>query len=560
MENTSKSLEKKSPGNSSGCVGGESMELGNIEGLHQKLLEAAPDAMVLVGKSGRIELINAQTERLFGYSRGELIGKNLEILIPERFRKQHEGHMAGFFAGPRTRLMGSGLKIYGLKKDGTEFRADISLSPLDAGGELLVMAAIRDITERVRAEEQIELDYHIQRVISTVLQVALEPIPIDEQNNRILDLILSIPEPALQARGLIYLRDEPSDLLVLKAQRGFTEGEKPFHHEPFRRPDRQRGLSCALPGAQDTNSYCEGLDPSGSSFVHHCIPICEGEKVLGLISILTKEGSVPGAQEEVFLHAVAHTLAIILRHYQIEGEKERLIEQLSLSEKYAALGRISANVADEIRNPLTVVGGFARRLHKGAAEKTKERQYADFIISEVNRLEEILKEILNYSKTSALELKEESVEGIVDDVLKIYGDMWRARSITIQRSYGFTPDALIDKRRAREVIINVITNAIEAMPRGGTIAVSTSREDVEGESFVTVRISDTGEGIPEDLLPKIFEPFFTTQISRKATGLGLSIGRKIMEEHGGFIKVESKKGAGSIFSLYFPIAPGNKNI
>ncbi len=97
-------------------------------------------------------------------------------------------------------------------------------------------------------------------------------------------------------------------------------------------------------------------------------------------------------------------------------------------------------------------------------------------------------------------------------------------------------------------------------PGGGTIAVSTSQEDVEGESFVTVRISDTGEGIPEDLLPKIFEPFFTTQISRKAIGLGLSIGRKIMEEHGGFMKVESKKGAGSIFSLYFPIAPGNKNI
>jgi signal transduction histidine kinase len=183
------------------------------------------------------------------------------------------------------------------------------------------------------------------------------------------------------------------------------------------------------------------------------------------------------------LRVVAHTLAIIVRHYEIESEKERLREQLAVSEKYAALGRISANVADEIRNPLTAVGGFARRLHKRAADRTKEREYADFIMSEVNRLEMILKDTLEYSKSLGLELKPEFLHEIVDDVLKTHEEIFRSRSIKVERSYGCTSEILIDTRRAREVIMNVISNAIDAMPGGGTIAAGTSTEEIEGRSL-----------------------------------------------------------------------------
>ena len=128
----------------------------------RSLLESAPDAMVIADRDGRIILVNAQTEKLFGYSRQELLGQPVELLIPERLRRRHQQHRSDFASRPRSRPMGAHSQLLGLRKDGSEFPTEISLNPLETDEGLVIVSAIRDVTARKRAEDQIEQNLQIQ--------------------------------------------------------------------------------------------------------------------------------------------------------------------------------------------------------------------------------------------------------------------------------------------------------------------------------------------------------------------------------------------------------------
>jgi PAS domain S-box-containing protein len=361
------------------------VEFKRIQRRYKELLRAAPDAMIFISSDNAIVMINAQTERLFGYTADELTGKTLDVLIPERFRHRHKKNVTDFFSSPRVRTMGSGTKIFGLRKDGSEFRADISLSPLQTYEGLLVTAAVRDITEYVDIQEQ-----------------------------------------------------------------------------------------------------------------------------------------------------------------------------LAQNEKLAALGRISANVAHELRNPLTSIGGFARRLLSVLKDGTIEKEYAGSIVAEVLGLEQTLKDVLDYSRMAVPHLERHNLHAIIDEVLDNYREVCKEHDITIKTTFSDSPDIMLDKEQTNQAIGNLITNAVEAMPHGGELFVSTSIKSVESQQYVVVEIRDTSAGMLPEVIGKIFEPFFTTKISKRGVGLGLPIAKKIMEDHGGFILVNSTPQRGSAFSLYFPLSVNRK--
>ena len=155
-----------------------------------------------------------------------------------------------------------------------------------------------------------------------------------------------------------------------------------------------------------------------------------------------------------------------------EAERQRLREQLAESEKLSALGRIAANVADEIRNPLTAVGGFARRLTK-IADSDKERQYAQYITSEVTRLEGILRDVLTFSRTRSPLLEDHDIHGLLDEALKTWEERSARQSIVVERAYGESSMVRVDRVQVREAIESLIENAIDAMPGGGTLSVTT---------------------------------------------------------------------------------------
>jgi len=234
----------------------------------------------------------------------------------------------------------------------------------------------------------------------------------------------------------------------------------------------------------------------------------------------------------------------------IKQTQNKLIE----AEKMAALGRITADIAHEIRNPLTALGGFGRRLLKSATDKS-QKKYAEVIVSESDRLEQVLKDVLIYSRHVRTDFEKDSVNGIIAKSIDLYREICDEQSIAVKTQLNTDLPVLLQKDQVQQAANNLVTNAIDAMSDGGTLTISTELERANNIDYVSLNVRDTGEGISANKLPLIFEPFFTTKRIGQGTGLGLSICKKIVEEHGGFIK--AKNGTGLTISMLFPYQNGD---
>lgn len=235
----------------------------------------------------------------------------------------------------------------------------------------------------------------------------------------------------------------------------------------------------------------------------------------------------------------------------LKGAK-KLYEKIIEYEKLSALGRLTANVAHEIRNPITVIGGLAERLNKSFVHEAKEKEYLELISSEAKKLEEILKDVLVFSDKVVFKRELHDIRKVIDDSLYAYEDTCKNSSIEIKKLLGDIPLIFIDEKQVRIAISNFISNAIDAMPDGGTLTVIADVEYLSGKNYVAVKVKDTGIGISEEKLTMLYEPFFTTKTIKQDAWLGLPIARKIVEGHGGLIKADSIVGKGSTFALYFP--------
>ncbi len=224
----------------------------------------------------------------------------------------------------------------------------------------------------------------------------------------------------------------------------------------------------------------------------------------------------------------------------------RLIrERLASAERMAALGEVAAKVAHEIRNPLVSIGGFAQRLEKKLDGNLKE--YAGIISNEVKRLEEILRDILGFVREVRLTTMPVNLNDLLLNIFSLVESEIVEREIILETSLGDLPVVRIDPERIKEALLNIVNNAIQAIVTHGKITVKTYVWD----AYVVAEISDTGAGIAEKDLPFIFDPFYTTKAT--GTGLGLAITRRIIEEHGGMIKVESRFGEGTTMKVFLPV-------
>jgi two-component system sensor histidine kinase HydH len=231
-------------------------------------------------------------------------------------------------------------------------------------------------------------------------------------------------------------------------------------------------------------------------------------------------------------------------------EIEHLKREMVRKERLASIGSLAAGVAHEIRNPLSSIKGFATYFKERYRNVQEDQKIADIMIGEVERLNRVIGQLLEFARPMDLKIVPSSVLELVSHSLKMIEKQAAAKHIVIN-SGGLTNDpcyASIDPDKIGQVMLNICLNAIEAMDEGGTLSVAIENND--NRSKIIVRVSDTGDGITEEDLAHIFDPYFTTKQS--GTGLGLTIVHKIIEAHAGEIKVESKPGGGTTVSVTLP--------
>ncbi|MBF0529207.1 MAG: GAF domain-containing protein [Deltaproteobacteria bacterium] len=228
--------------------------------------------------------------------------------------------------------------------------------------------------------------------------------------------------------------------------------------------------------------------------------------------------------------------------------RERLIE----AEKLAALGELASGMAHEIRNPLVSIGGFARRLLKGMQEDSPQRVYVQVIINEVTRLEKILGEVLHFTGDAREHVREHNLNDIIIANLLLLQKEIEQAEIEVVKELADVPTVMVDAEQINNVMINLFSNATQAMGRCGRLTVKTYSTHTDDRDFVACEISDTGPGIPVEVLPNIFNPFFTTKDS--GTGLGLSIVHKTIMRHFGEIDVTTRHCDGTTFRFTLPVA------
>lgn len=233
----------------------------------------------------------------------------------------------------------------------------------------------------------------------------------------------------------------------------------------------------------------------------------------------------------------------------LRSMQEKLIE----AEKFSALGRLTTYIAHEIRNPLTALGGFARRLDKKMPDERPEKEYVAIMIKEVARLERILLDTIIFGETTRARLIREDLNKPVSAATSLYREICREHGISlIEKLPRNLPKGKIDPEQVQLALDSLFSNSIQAMPDGGTLTVKTGEITKNHTPYLTVAVSDTGGGIEPGQIEYIFEPFYSTKKIGAGTGLGLPIVKKIVDEHRGLIQVDNHPDRGTTIKLYFP--------
>ena len=500
--------------------------LGKFEGIFQN----SPDAIIVTDSDGKILLSNQQTEVVFGYSREELYNKHIEILIPPRFQPHHSTHRQDYYQNPKRRMMGEGRELFGLKKDGSEFHAEIALSPLTIENEVFTVSIVRDISERKYSEYKIkQLNEELEKSVEvlkentakfeSIFQNSPDAIVVTDHYGRIIQVNNQTEVVfGYRADELVF---QPIEVLVPVRFREHHKHHRDYYYNNPRRRLMGEGMELFARRKDGSEFYTEiALSPF------------ELNGAIYTISIVRDISARKNAEMKIT---------------QLNRDLQEHIQQLSSANN--ELESFSYSISHDLRAPLRAINGYTNILLEDFGTKIDEggKQVMDAIVRNSSRMGQLIDDLLAFSRLGRKEIVkgEINMNGLVGAILS---ETRGNASVHVSE----IPNAFGDFMLLRQVWANLISNAFKY-----THKTPDARIEINGEAGAQENlyfIKDNGVGFDMAYYSKLFGVFqrLHTVNEFEGTGVGLAIVQRIVQRHGGRTWAKSEVGNGATFYFTLP--------
>lgn len=459
------------------------------------LVEAAPNAMIMIDRQRRIVLVNRGAEKLFGFPREDLIGRSIDLLVPERFRDRHRVHVESFFDAPKTRAMGAGRDLYGLRKDGTEVPIEIGLNPIETSEGLVTLASIIDISERKRAEA-------IQERLATIVESSNDAIISQSLDG----VIMSWNRGAERLFGYLAAEALGQSIMMLV----------PEHLQ-----DDERVVLARVR---------DGETPSPFETVRRRKDGGDIDVSVQLSPLRWSTGEIAGISQ------IARDITELKRR------------DADLKRSNAELEQFAYVASHDLQEPLRMVANYTELLAERYRDRLDEKanKYIHYASDGARRMQRLVTDLLAYSRVGSQgkALTAVNAQEVLKNVMKSLERLIQSSQATIVVSE--LPVVLADEPQLHQLFQNLVGNAIKFRAESPPVVHVRAVRDGAHYRF---SVEDNGIGMDMQYSSRIFQMFQRLHEIGKydGSGIGLSIAKRIVERHGGSIWVESVLGSGTTF-------------
>jgi two-component system sensor kinase FixL len=467
------------------------------------IINTTVDGIIVIDSRGLVEAFNPGAERLFGYAAAEVIGRNVNMLMPSPYHEEHDNYVSRFLSTGDRKIIGIGREVKGRRKDGTAFPLHLSVGEMTVAGERKFTGMLHDLSDRVQLEERLRASEERWR---SVIESAVDSIIVIDARGQ----VESINPAALRLFG--YGAEEVIGRNVSMLM------PSPYHeeHDSY----LARYLSTGERKIIGIGREVTGRRKDGGTFPLH----------LSVGEMLTRSG------ERKFT-GILHDLS----------SRVALEEQLRERGALAKLGEMAAMIAHEVKNPLAGMRGAVQVIGSRMPPENPDKPMMQEIVRRIDSLDAMMKDLLLFARPPQPKRSPTDVMPLLAATAGLLREDEGAKQVEVKIE-GQAPLVAADGEMLKMVFHNLLINGAHAMHGRGTIRVQVSAAD----RALRVAVSDQGPGIPADVRDKIFTPFFTTK--RRGTGLGLPTARRFIEAHDGRITVDCPPSGGTTVTVQLPLA------